>query len=209
MGATGAFLFVRLPHLVRQIYLSAGRRWLAWTFTGMRACLLLLTFGAGISRPVQPRAEFATHTVSGRVRHGSWRGFESVGAAVRPARCLPDRPLHRRCERTAWRRGDRRKALMVGGSVVFFIRGRARHVVTGVVGKHPGADCREPLLSRPGGGHGVRVEPRRAARVATRPRTANQRVGTAGERGAHEPGRRDRRLWHLDSRSQARRGVGE
>ena len=71
------FLFVSLIWFVR-IYLGAGRRWLAWTFTGLRALYLLLNFVAGIN--VNFRAsESAAHPVSGRIRHGPWRGFAIRG----------------------------------------------------------------------------------------------------------------------------------
>jgi PAS domain S-box-containing protein len=114
------FLFVSLIWFVR-IYLSAGRRWLAWTFTGMRACLLLLTFGAGIIAQYSPAPSLRhiqflgeSVTVLGGVSNPWALLFGQVGVFLIVLFTVD-------ASRTAWRRGDRRKALMVGGSVVFFI----------------------------------------------------------------------------------------
>ena len=113
------FWLVSTTWFVR-IYLGAGRLWLAWTICGLRAFSLVanvvmgqnlnfrnvtslrqvqflgesVTVLGGIPNPVTPVTQFATLLVLIFVADA---GF------------------------TAWRRGDRRKALMVGGSVEFFL----------------------------------------------------------------------------------------
>ena len=152
------FWLVSITWFVR-IYLGAGRRWLAWTICGLRAFYLLLTFLAGTERQLPRDHESAAHPVSRRIRHGPRRRPQSIDA-VRPVRrSLLILVFVADASVTAWRRGDRRKALMVGGSVEFFLLAGLAYVLAGALGKHPGADCLQPVLPGPGRGDGVRVEP--------------------------------------------------
>jgi len=100
-------------------YLQAGRPWLAWAICGLRSFTLLPNFLVG--QNINYREITA-------LRHLPFLG-ESVAVAEGvpiPGCWLPvefsdPRYLCRDASLSAWRRGDRRKALMVGGSVVFFV----------------------------------------------------------------------------------------
>ncbi len=86
------FLLVSITWFVR-IYLDAGRTWLAWTITGLRALSLMaiLLLGPGASAP-----------------------FDQF-VALLVLLFIADASV------MAWRRGDRRKAMTVGGSAEFFL----------------------------------------------------------------------------------------
>ena len=103
-----------------RIYLGAGRRWLAWTISGVRACALWLNF-TGRAKPQLSR-DHGARTFSFSANRSrcseasSIRGCWSVSLSnVLLLVFVADAGI------TAWRRGDRRKALMVGGSVEFFV----------------------------------------------------------------------------------------
>ncbi len=101
-------------------YLNAGRRWLAWTVTGLRTFYLLIAF------LVWGNVNYLEIT---SLRHEPFLGdsvtvFEGIqnpwmlfGYATMVVLLIfvADASV------TAWRRGERRKALMVGGSVEFFL----------------------------------------------------------------------------------------
>ncbi len=112
------FLFVSITWFVR-IYLRAGRSWLAWTVTAHRTFYILLTFLAGINvnyRAVagrQIRFLGESITVPGGVPN-PLMAFGQFGVLLMLI-FVVDASV------AAWRRGDRRKARIVGGSVVFFI----------------------------------------------------------------------------------------
>jgi two-component system, LuxR family, sensor kinase FixL len=114
------FWIVSLVWFVR-IYLGAGRLWLAWTISAMRFFYALLSFVVG-------QLNYREVT---SVRHIQFLG-ESVtvlGGVPNPMMLfgqfaamlllifVADATV------TAWRRGDRRKALVVGGSVELFLLG--------------------------------------------------------------------------------------
>ena len=101
-------------------YLGAGRRWLAWTFSGLRVFYLLVAF-----------------LIWGNVNYleiTSLRRVPFLGDSVTVFEGIPN-PWMRfgyatmllilvfvaDASITAWRRGERRKALMIGGSVEFFL----------------------------------------------------------------------------------------
>ncbi len=101
-------------------HLRAGRRWLAWTTCSLRTFLLLINFSVG------QNLNFIEIT---RLRSVSFLG-ETVSIPEGIANpwmlaaqfnmllfliFLADATL------TVWRRGDRRQALVVGGSIIFFI----------------------------------------------------------------------------------------
>ena len=143
------FWLVSITWFVR-VYLGAGRRWLAWTISGLRAFALLLNF-TGRAEPQLPRDHgAAAHPVSRRTGHGPRtaspiRGRWSASlSSVLLLVFVADASV------TAWRRGDRRKALMVGGSVEFFCSVRTRSVSAHVLGESPGADYPQPVVPGPG-----------------------------------------------------------
>ncbi len=111
-------LFVSLVGFVR-LYLSAGRTWLAWAVCGLRTFALLLNFLVGQNLNYRE----ITH-----LRHVRFLG-ESVSVAVgvpNPWMVVGQLSLllllifAADASVTAWLRGDRRRALTVGGSIVFF-----------------------------------------------------------------------------------------
>jgi two-component system, LuxR family, sensor kinase FixL len=113
------FLFVSITWFVR-IYLRAGWPWLAWTITGIRTVYVPLTFLAGmnvnyeaVSSPRQIQFLGESVTVLG----GVFNPLTLLGqfGVVLIVVFVVDASI------TAWRRGDRRKARMVGLSVAFFI----------------------------------------------------------------------------------------
>jgi two-component system, LuxR family, sensor kinase FixL len=111
-------LLVALVGFVR-LYLRAGRPWLAWSFVGLRTFSLLLDFLVG---------QNLNYLEITGLRHIPFFG-ESVSVAQGVAnRCMLVGQLSllllvlfvADATVTVWRRGDRRQALAVGGSIVFF-----------------------------------------------------------------------------------------
>src|SRR5437870_9090267 len=101
-----------------RLYLRAGRRWLAWSIYGLRTLILILNFISPVS------VNFRTIT---DINHFSWGG-EIVAVPVG----LPNLwglissfslflllIFSVDATFTVWRRGDRRRALLVGGSMIF------------------------------------------------------------------------------------------
>lgn len=101
-------------------YLEAGRRWLAWTIALMRLACLVMNFliwplddrGLALGR-IRFLGEFVT-VLSGGVAQ-PWLTLFGQFSIVLVLVFVADASV------TAWRRGDRRKALAVGGSVEFFL----------------------------------------------------------------------------------------
>ena len=100
-----------------RLYLRAGRRWLAWSIYGLRTLVLILNF---ISTPnINFRAIIS-------IRHFSWWGeIVSVPVGVpNPWGLLSNLSLllllifSVDATITVWRRGDRQRALVVGGSMI-------------------------------------------------------------------------------------------
>jgi len=112
-------LILSLVGFVR-LYLKAGRPWLAWTVCGLRTLLLLLNFLVG---------QNLNYLEITRLRH-----MRLLGESVAIAEGVPN-PLILLGQLnlvilivflgdatvTTWRRGDRYRALTVGGSIVFFV----------------------------------------------------------------------------------------
>src|SRR6059058_2091283 len=101
------------------LYLKAGRQWLAWTVVGVRTLSLILNF------IFWPNINFRQMTP---LRHVSFLG-ESVSVAAgvpNPWMLVAQLSLVllvifvMDATIAVWRRGDRRQALMVGGSILFF-----------------------------------------------------------------------------------------
>jgi PAS domain S-box-containing protein len=111
-------IIVSLVIFVR-LYLRAGRRWLAWAVVGLRTLSLILNF------IVSPNINYREIT---GLRHVSFLG-ESVSVATgvsNPWMLVAQLSLLllvifvMDATITVWRRGDRRQALMVGGSILLF-----------------------------------------------------------------------------------------
>ena len=118
-----------------RVYLRAGRLWLAWTVCGVRTLSLLLNFGPAPNlnyREISAlrHVPFLGDTVS--VAEGVPNPWMLVGllSLLLLAIFAGDASV------AAWRRGDRRQALAVGGSIAFFAVGvplDAVLVVEGIV----------------------------------------------------------------------------
>jgi len=118
------------------LYLRAGRRWLAWTICGLRTLALVLNFLF--------KTNFKYWEIT-NLRHVPWWGGENVSVAigvpnpwtlVGQLSVLLLLSFFVDATITVWRRGDRRRALMVGGSAIFFITltlGQSALVVWGVI----------------------------------------------------------------------------
>jgi two-component system sensor kinase FixL len=118
------------------LYLRAGRLWLAWSVSGLRTLALFLNF------LFTPNINFREIT---SLRHLSWWGGETVSAPIGVANpwtlvgqlsvvlllvFFVDATI------TVWRRGERRRALVVGGSTICFITlslGQSVLVIWGIV----------------------------------------------------------------------------
>src|SRR4030095_7348523 len=100
-----------------RLYLHAGRRWLAWSIYGLRTLVLIVNF------TLTPNINFRAIT---SIRHFSWWGqLVSVPVGVpNPWVLLSNLSLLLLlifcvdATVTVWRRGDRRRALVVGGSMI-------------------------------------------------------------------------------------------
>ena len=101
-----------------RLYLHAGRAWLAWSIYGLRTLILILNFSFPLG------INFKTIT---DIRHFSWAGeMVSVPVGVpNPWGLLSQVSLllllvfFVDAAISVWRRGDRRRALLVGGSMIF------------------------------------------------------------------------------------------
>jgi PAS domain S-box-containing protein len=101
-------------------YLQAGRPWLAWAICGLRSFTLLPNFLVGQNinyREITALRHLPFLGESVAVAEGVPNPWMLVAqlSLVTLVIFVGDASL------SAWRRGDRRKALMVGGSVVFFV----------------------------------------------------------------------------------------
>src|SRR5438876_2386713 len=111
-----------------RLYLKAGRRWLAWTVVAVRTLSLILNF------IFSPNINFREITV---LRHVRFLG-ESVSVAesvpnpwmlVAQLSLLLLAIFVADATIAVWRRGDRRQALVVGGSIVLFVVGASAEAV--------------------------------------------------------------------------------
>src|SRR5216110_2137097 len=102
-----------------RLYLHAGRRWLAWSICCLRTLVLIVNF------IVTPNINFRRIT---SLRNFSWWDGDIISMPVgvaNPWGLLSSLSLllvlvfFVDATITAWRRGDRRRALVVGGSMIF------------------------------------------------------------------------------------------
>jgi two-component system sensor kinase FixL len=111
-------LIIALVSFMR-IYLRAGRRWLAWTVFGVRTLSLILNFLTGVNlnyREVTAvnRIPFLGELVStGAGVANPWMLLGQFSLLLFVI-FVSDAAI------MVWRRGDRQRALLVGGSIVFF-----------------------------------------------------------------------------------------
>ena len=111
-------LLVSLIWFVR-FYLKTGRLWLAWTACGLRTLALLLNFLTGQNlnyREILHLGHVKLLGESVAIAEGVRNPWMLVGQLSLVAWLIftADASI------TAWRRGDRHRALTVGGSIVFF-----------------------------------------------------------------------------------------
>src|SRR5947199_8780394 len=128
-------LFVSVVWFVH-LYLRAGRRWLVWAVCGLLTLALVLNF------LFKPNLNFREIT---SLRHLSWWGGETVSAPVGVPNpwtlvgmlsVLLLLVFFVDAATTVWRRGDRRRALIVGGSAISFVTlalGMSALVIWGVI----------------------------------------------------------------------------
>jgi PAS domain S-box-containing protein len=111
-------LIVSFVSFVR-LYLRAGRPWLAWSICGLRTLVLILNF------TFTPNLNFRQIT---RLHQFSWWGGEIISVPIgvsNPWGTLSSVSLllllifFIDATITVWSRGDRRRALVVGGSMIF------------------------------------------------------------------------------------------
>jgi two-component system sensor kinase FixL len=119
-----------------RLYLRAGRPWLAWTVCGLRTLALILNF------LFTPNINYREIT---SLRHLSWWGGETVTVPIgvpNPWTLVGQVSIllllifFVDATITVWRRGDRRRALVVGGSAIVFITlslGQSALVIWGVI----------------------------------------------------------------------------
>ena len=103
------------------LYLRAGRRWLVWSVCGLRTLALVLNFR------FTPNLNYREIT---SLRHLSWLGGETVSVPVgvpNPWTLVGQLSIvlllifFVDATITVWRRGDRRRALVAGGSAISFV----------------------------------------------------------------------------------------
>jgi two-component system sensor kinase FixL len=116
-----------------RLYLRAGRPWLAWTVCGLRTLALILNF------LFTPNINYREIT---SLRHLSWWGGETVTVPIGVPNPVGQVSIllllifFVDATITVWRRGDRRRALVVGGSAIVFITlslGQSALVIWGVI----------------------------------------------------------------------------
>lgn len=101
-----------------QLYLHAGRRWLAWTIYSLRTLVLILNFIFPVSINFRAITDIDHFSWAGEVVSipvgvpNPWGLISSLSLLLLLIFCI-DATI------TVWRRGDRRRALLVGGSMIF------------------------------------------------------------------------------------------
>ena len=110
------------------LYLRAGRPWLAWSVCALRTFALLLNFVAGPNlnyREITGLRHVPFFGESVAIAEGAanpWMIFGQLGSFLLVI-FVVDASL------TAWRRGDRRRALVTGGSIAFCLLAASIHTL--------------------------------------------------------------------------------
>src|SRR6184192_1539921 len=101
-----------------RLYLRAGRRWLAWSIYGLRTLVLALNFIFPVSINFRAITDIRHFSCAGEIVSvpvgipNPW-GLLSQVSLLLLLIFLIDVTI------TVWRRGDRRRALLIGGSMIF------------------------------------------------------------------------------------------
>ncbi|PYJ30672.1 MAG: hypothetical protein DME90_02500 [Verrucomicrobia bacterium] len=101
-----------------RLYLRAGRRWLAWSIYGLRTLVLILNFISPVSVNFRAITDIQHFSWGGEIVSvpvgllNPWGLISSFSLLLLLIFCV-DATI------TVWRRGDRRRALLVGGSMIF------------------------------------------------------------------------------------------
>ncbi len=109
---------VSLVWFVR-LFLKAGRPWLAWTICGLRTCALLLNFVTGQNLNYREITSLRRIPFLGESVQIA-EGVRNPWMLVAQLSLLLLVIFAADATVTVWRRGDRQRALTVGGSLVFF-----------------------------------------------------------------------------------------
>jgi PAS domain S-box-containing protein len=110
-------LIVSFVAFVR-LYLHAGRAWLAWGIYGLRTLVLILNFIFPVSINFKAITDIRHFSWAGEIVSvpvgipNSWGLLSHVSLLLLLVFCV-DAAI------TVWRRGDRRRALLIGGSMTF------------------------------------------------------------------------------------------
>src|SRR5258708_19966022 len=144
-------LIVSLVGFVR-LYVRAGRLWLAWTVCGVRTLSLILNFVC------TPNLNYREITA---LRHVSFLGDTVVVAEGVPNPWMLIGQLSllllvifvADAAITVWQRGDRRQALSVGGSIVFFVAAGEGRAVPALSGVHTSPTPTRPSFFSPSVSH--------------------------------------------------------
>ena len=164
-------IILSLAGFVR-LYLRAGRTWLLWTVFVLRAPSLFLNFFTGHNHNLREIISFRPSTFLGEAI--------SIPASIVPNSSMIVGQLSSLAlaifvldaAHTVWRRGDRRLAVTVGGTIVFFVLGAAGQLALVYWGTLATAGHTQPVLPRHHRGNGLRAGRRDVACRPTGPRAA-------------------------------------
>src|SRR5216117_4113971 len=101
-----------------RLYLRAGRAWLAWSIYGLRTLILVLNFIFPVSINFRAITDIRHFSCAGEIVSvpvgipNPWVLLSQVSLLLLLI-CSVDATI------SVWRRGDRRRALLVGGSMIF------------------------------------------------------------------------------------------
>src|SRR6058998_3901027 len=101
-----------------RLYLRAGRTWLAWSIYGLRTLVLVLNFIFPVSINFRAITDIRHFSCAGEIvsvpvgNPNPWGLLSQVSLLLLLVFCV-DAAI------TVWRRGDRGRALLVGGSMIF------------------------------------------------------------------------------------------
>jgi len=117
-------IILSLAGFVR-LYLRAGRTWLLWTVMVLRAPSLFLNFLTGQNHNLRGIHSFRPSTFLGEVISVPANIVPNSSMIVGQLSSLALAIFVLDAANTVWRRGDRRLAVTVGGTIAFFVLGAA------------------------------------------------------------------------------------
>ena len=115
-------IILSLAGFVR-LYLRAGRTWLLWTVVVLRTPSLFLNFFTGHNHNLREITSFRPSTFLGEVISVPARIVPNFSMIVGQLSSLALVIFVLDAANTAWRRGDRRLTVTLGGTIVFFVLG--------------------------------------------------------------------------------------